>query len=49
MEMLREHEEKSPYYCHYMSWRLGTWEDELFFFAFRNIALLRRKTLQLEE
>jgi len=23
--------ESPPYYCHYMSWRLGTWEDESLF------------------
>ncbi len=28
IEMLKEHSDNPPYYCHYMSWRLGTWEDE---------------------
>ena len=31
MEMFKNHHEKPPYYCHYMSWRLGTWEDESLF------------------
>ena len=25
MEVLRSREERPPYYCHYMAWRLGTW------------------------
>ena len=28
LKTLTEHCESSPYYCHYMSWRLGTWETE---------------------
>ncbi|MDE2927209.1 MAG: hypothetical protein OXT71_12490 [Acidobacteriota bacterium] len=28
MEVLRAAEESSPYYCHYMAWRLGTWSVE---------------------
>ena len=28
---LKERSESPPYYCHYMSWRLGTWEDESLF------------------
>ncbi len=28
MEVLRSAEESSPYYCHYMAWRLGTWSVE---------------------
>ena len=31
MEMLKKHCESPPYYCHYMSWRLGTWENESLF------------------
>ena len=31
IERLREYCESSPYYCHYMSWRLGTWENESLF------------------
>ena len=31
VETLKEHCEKPPYYCHFMSWRLGTWEDESLF------------------
>jgi hypothetical protein len=28
---LRASQETPPYYCHYMAWRLGTWNDKLFF------------------
>ena len=28
LDILRKYEERSPYYCHYMAWRLGTWCDE---------------------
>ncbi len=28
INLLRSHEETPPYYCHYMAWRLGTWDDE---------------------
>lgn len=31
LTLLREYEERSPYYSHYMSWRLGTWGDESLF------------------
>ena len=31
MKMLERYREKPPYYCHYMSWRLGTWEDDFLF------------------
>ena len=31
LEILKKHEERPPYYCHYMAWRLGTWEDESLF------------------
>ena len=31
METLERYREKPPYYCHFMSWRLGTWEDESLF------------------
>lgn len=31
IELLRSRQETPPYYCHYMSWRLGTWENESFF------------------
>ena len=31
METLTNRCECPPYYCHYMSWRLGTWEDESLF------------------
>lgn len=28
LTVLKKYEEKKPYYCHYMAWRLGTWCDE---------------------
>ncbi|NPV75463.1 MAG: hypothetical protein HPY59_03715 [Anaerolineae bacterium] len=28
MESLQKCSDKSPYFCHYLSWRLGTWQDE---------------------
>lgn len=28
MQVMKKCGEDPPYYCHYMSWRLGTWEDE---------------------
>jgi hypothetical protein len=28
IESLQECSNKAPYYCHYLSWRLGTWQDE---------------------
>ena len=28
---------KSPYYCHYLAWRLGTWEDEKSFTFFNEL------------
>jgi hypothetical protein len=28
METLQGCSNKAPYYCHYLSWRLGTWQDE---------------------
>ena len=31
METFEKNHEKPPYYCHYMAWRLGTWEDESLF------------------
>jgi hypothetical protein len=31
LEMLEGHCESPPYYCHYMAWRLGTWQDETLF------------------
>ena len=31
LETLKTGCESPPYYCHYMSWRLGTWEDESLF------------------
>ena len=31
LKTLKKRRESPPYYCHYMSWRLGTWEDESLF------------------
>lgn len=31
LEYLKSCKNKQPYYCHYMSWRLGTWHTESFF------------------
>ena len=31
MEILERYREKPPYYCHFISWRLGTWGDETLF------------------
>jgi hypothetical protein len=31
VELLRSHQETPPYYCHYMAWRLGTWNSESLF------------------
>ena len=31
LETLKKGSESPPYYCHYMAWRLGTWEDESLF------------------
>ena len=31
IKKLQECSEKPPFYCHYLSWRLGTWEDERLF------------------
>jgi len=28
IERLQRCSDRPPYYCHYMSWRLGTWHDE---------------------
>lgn len=36
---LLNYRENSPYYCHYMSWRLGTWQDEA---KFRRLEQLLR-------
>ena len=30
-DKLKKYCENPPYYCHYMSWRLGTWKDESLF------------------
>ena len=29
--------DRSPYYCHYLAWRLGTWRDETLFEFFDNL------------
>lgn len=31
IEKLQECVNKAPFYCHYLGWRLGTWEEESFF------------------
>jgi hypothetical protein len=31
---------KSPYYCHYLAWRLGTWKDENWFVFFDELLKL---------
>jgi hypothetical protein len=31
LDRLRSSAESPPYYCHYMAWRLGTWNDEALF------------------
>lgn len=31
MEAMEKCADSSPYYCHYMSWRLGTWQNESLF------------------
>ena len=28
IELLERHKTFSPYFCHYMAWRLGTWNNE---------------------
>jgi len=28
LKLLMSHQETPPYYCHYMAWRLGTWNSE---------------------
>ena len=37
LEALQDCSEKSPYYCHYLAWRLGTWEDEKSFTFFNEL------------
>ncbi len=37
LEALQDCSEKSPYYCHYLAWRLGTWEDEKSFAFFNEL------------
>src|SRR5574337_25180 len=31
IKYLKECSDKPPYYCHYLAWRLGTWETEPLF------------------
>ena len=37
LKALQDCSEKSPYYCHYLAWRLGTWEDEKSFTFFNEL------------
>lgn len=34
---LQDYSNKPPYYCHYLSWRLGTWENEQLFEFFDSL------------
>lgn len=34
LKALQDCSEKSPYYCHYLAWRLGTWKNENWFIFF---------------
>ena len=31
LKILKKYDERPPYYCHYMAWRLGTWWNESLF------------------
>lgn len=37
IQLLKQFEEKPPYFCHYMAWRLGTYIDEYIFLNFENL------------
>ncbi|HHT9113008.1 MAG: hypothetical protein HZA47_09030 [Planctomycetes bacterium] len=37
LKALQDCSEKSPYYCHYLAWRLGTWEYEKSFTFFNEL------------
>lgn len=37
LKALQDCSEKSPYYCHYLAWRLGTWENENVFIFFNEL------------
>lgn len=37
LKALKGCSEKSPYYCHYLSWRLGTWKNESLFIFFNEL------------
>lgn len=43
--MLKESSEKAPYYCHYMAWRLGTWDTES---HFANLESLLQDAMELK-
>ena len=43
LSMLRNRSDRPPYFCHYMSWRLGTWQDDQLFVRFE--ALLEHAEL----
>lgn len=31
LDLLQRHQDTPPYFCHYLSWRLGTWHNEALF------------------
>lgn len=37
LKALQDCSEKSPYYCHYLAWRLGTWKVEKVFIFFNEL------------
>ena len=37
LKVIQNCSETSPYYCHYLAWRLGTWEDEKLFVFFNEL------------
>lgn len=42
---LKESIEKPPFYCHYMAWRLGTWDTES---HFANLESLLQQAMELK-
>ena len=37
LDFLQSCSKSSPYYCHYLAWRLGTWLDDEFFLYFNDL------------